>query len=256
MQGQNTLAAYAILAALSVPAAQADISAKAVLDKVYGAYNPQQKCWVTMDESEQHYCMTIDRTDKRETVTGNRLYVLATGTAVNEKGEADNAHVISGLIGAFVLEEHNGQTEIIASDPKMPMGTYGLPPTNWRLSLLGPSDYWGWQNTDGAVYQGISGSSHTLLAPYGHTIRNLAGFWADFDDSGSCCGDQNTRTNIKTQLVIDTSKNTARVYPLRVTVTGQLNGKKLKPKTWTLPFDFKKWTYREPPNWPLTDIAF
>lgn len=257
MQGRKVFAVCAVGLALAVPlVAQAELSAEAVLDKVYGQRSAKG-CWPTTDDG-QSYCMKVDHADQRGTATGNRLYLLVTGEAVDAQGEAISAHALSGLVGAFVVEEHNGKAELIASDPKIPMGEFGSPPTDWKLSLLGPSDYWGWQNTTGGGNQGVFYSWYVLLAPYGNKISNLADFNASYDNTGSC-GDKACERHtgsVDSTLVIDSSKNTEKVYPVQVTVTGTVKGKKLKPKTWTLPFDYKKWTYSKPKDWPLGQVDF
>ncbi len=260
MQSRKTVSILTLISALSLPIlAQADLSATAVLDSVYGKHNKRQNCWLTKDENDQGYCMKIDRIDRRNTVTGSRLYILVTGEGVDEKGEPDIIPAPIGLVGAFVVEEHNGKADIIASDPKIPMGESGIPPTNWKLSLIGPSDYWGWQNTTRTGSWDIFGTWYVILAPYGHKIRDLADIIGRYENMTTFCQNDNckrTDTLIESTLAIDTSKHSEKVYPLRITVTGTLKGKKLKPKTWTLPFNAKSWTYKEPTDWPLRYAEF
>ena len=235
--------------------AHAEVSSKQVLDKVYGRYDKKHDCWLTMDAgNNQRYCMKIDRSDKISANTGQRLYVLAVGTAVDDEGKPEEAHVLSGLVGAFVVEERNGQAEIVAADPKIQMGASGSAPTKWKLTKLGPSDYWGWQNTSGDCHQGYCGSRYSILAPYGKKIRDLAGFVATFDDAGACI---NKRcSSIESKLEIDSTQINKKVFPLLITVTGIDKGKKLAPKTWTLPFNPAKWSYIEPKQWPLKERDF
>ena len=45
---------------------------------------------------------------------------------------------------------------------------------------------------------------------------------------------------------IDSRDNQQKIYPLIVTVSGTNNSKKIKPKRYIIPFDFKKWEYDVP----------
>ena len=239
--------------------AQADVSSRLVMDKVYSGYDKKHECWLAMDsENNQRYCMKIDRTDKITADTGERLYVLAVGDAVDDDGEPNGSHAMSGLVGAFVVEERNNKVEIVHGDPKIRMGASGSAPTKWKLTKLGPSGYWGWQNTSGDCHQGYCGSRYAILAPYGKKIRDLAGITASFDDSGACrdkrCEAQSS--SIDSKLEVDSTQINAKVFPLLISVTGRDKGKKLAQKTWNIPFDPKKWSYIEPKGWPLQGADF
>ena len=230
----------------------AELSPKKVLDSVYREYDKKHSCWLTLND-EQRYCMKIDRTDKIASDTGPRLYVLMAGEAVDDQGEPNGGHATSGLVGAFIVEERHGQPEIIASNPNIQMGSFGSAPTGWKLIKLGPSDYWGWQNTDGFTNHGYTNIYCSILAPYGKKIRELAGFPEGFSDEGACITKR--CTSIDSKIEVDSTRNNEKVFPLRVTVTGKDKGRKLVPKTWTLLFDTTKWSYVEPKTWPLTGLT-
>lgn len=239
----------------------ADLSAKAVLDKAYPTYDAKHQCWLAEDdENGQRYCMKIDRTDNITADTGSRLYILMAGEAVDDKGEPNGSHATPGLIGAFVVEEHDGKPELLASNAKIPLGANGFAPTQWKFVKLGPSDYWGWQNESGDCHQGYCGSGYSILASYGKTIRDLTSFAASFDDSGACTDTEKrceaNSTSIESKLEIDASQSSEKVFQLRITVSGELHGKELTPQTWTLPFDPKQWQYTEPKDWPLKGAEF
>jgi hypothetical protein len=239
---------------LPVSAHPPDI-AKSVLDKVYSGYDKKQGCWWAVAD-KQRYCMKIDRTDHIATANADRLYALVAGVAVDDKGEPDINHVTLGLVGAFVIEVRQGRTEIVAGDPKIEIGSQSTAPTDWKFIKLGPDDYWGWQNTWGDCHQGYCGTRHALLAPQGKKVADLAGFVASFTDEGNCTEDQCHSTTIDSTLEIDTTQINDPVFPLLITITGTDEGKPLTPKTWTIPFNIKKWSYSEPNNWPLKDREF
>ena len=59
--------------------------------------------------------------------------------------------------------------------------------------------------------------------------------------------------DLKAEISFDTSVKNAKVYPIKATVTGTLDGKKFRPRTWDIPFDEKTWRYRYPEDWPVYD---
>lgn len=237
----------------------AEFSAPKVLQSVYGRYDKKHECWMTTDaENTQRYCMQLDHAEIISTDMGPRLYVLAAGNAVDATGEPDGAHVTPGLVGAFVVAEQQGQIKILHGKPTITIGASGNAPRQWRFVKLGPSDYWGWYNTSADCHQGYCGSRYVILAPYGNTIRDLAGFVASFGDGGAC-GDKRCAgriTDLDSTLEVDATQIHTKVFPLRITVTGKDQGKRLAPKTWTLPFNPTTWTYIAPKNWPLAGRDF
>lgn len=226
---------------------------QSVLNKVYSGYDRKNQCWLAFDDG-QRYCMTLDRTDAITTDSGDRLYVLVTGKAVDDRGESNGTHVTSGLVGAFVIEEHQGRVEIVASDPKLSLGFWGVGPTGWKLIKLGPSDYWGWYNTTSYGAQGFSLEHYSLIAPFGKTVRDLSKISSSYSDEGAC--ENNDCTSIESTLDVDSTKINQKVYPLLVTITGTDKGKKLMPRTWNIPFNTKEWSYLEPKDWPLKNREF
>jgi len=197
--------------------------------------------------------MKIDRTDMISSATGQRLYVLAAGDAVDDRGKPSGGHPTPGLIGAFIAEERNGQTVIVASNPSIQMGSWGSAPTKWRFVKFGPSDYWGWQNTTGNTSQGCTCSYYSILAPGGNTIRELAGFSEGFSDEGACTNER--CTSLSSVLEIDSTKIGEKVFPLLITVIGKKEGEILEPKTWTVLFDTAKCSYVKPKDWPFTGLS-
>jgi hypothetical protein len=105
----------------------------------------------TKHERLHSYCFKIDRTDKLNTDTGMRTYVLLSGTMTNDRGES-GSHVDLGMVGALVIGKGQNEVEIITGDPLMPIGAFDTVPTKWDFIKLGPSDYWGWQNTWGNAH--------------------------------------------------------------------------------------------------------
>ncbi len=202
--------------------------------------------------------MTPVRVDRLQVDDAQRTYILLTGRKVNERGEDDGAHVNTGLVGAFVLQDHAGQRQLLAGHATLRVGTMGNAPAEWQWVKLGPDNYWGWTATWGDCHQGYCGVRQSIVAPYGKSMRELAGFAIGQDTSGSCADKACERRAavLKANLEIDAAQIDQRVFPLRVTVEGRKDGRALKPFSWLLPFDAQAWRYREPKDWPLKDADF
>ncbi len=266
------IACFAALTACKQPAEP--LTAKQVLDKAYPQFDIKHACWIAQDAEGISACMKLDSEKLLHLPSGDRLYVLAAGELVDEHGEPNGGHNSNGFVGAFVAETIAGKTTLIASNPTFPSGAFGRAPTGWKLLQLGPSDYWGWQNTWGDAHQGYSGDSNTILAPYGKSIIELAMMVASYDDTGAidpdACKQAVTDDSadpvepppcqqpsmIASTLKIDDSNQKVKVYPLQITVTGTDAGAPLTPKTYSFAFDTKKWTYKTPADYPLADKDF
>lgn len=223
-----------------------------LLSKAYGKYNQKFDCWHTVDtdqNGEQKYCMKLGRIDKVHLDNVSRFYVLALGDIVDDEGNPSGAHVHTGLVGAFVVELRNSEPVTIASNTAMRIGAFGNAPTSWKFVKLGSNDYWGWQTATGDCHHGECDDQHILLAPYGKDIRDLTG--------GAIGGSSSDRESesISVSLAIDSSQSKAQVFPLLLSVSAEIKGKKLPPKTLTVPFDPKAWKYIMPKDWVPTDQA-
>jgi hypothetical protein len=236
----------------------ADPLVESILNRVYNGYDQKGSCWRYRSDSPGGYCcLKIDRQDRVETASGPRLYLLLAGGCYDRAGEREAFHVSAGMIGAFVLGVGQDGAKMLAGNPGMPLGSWGNPPTDWTLVELGPSDYWGWLATSDYFAQGRADTWQIILAPYKKTIRDLGGknrIKSGISDGAACAEAELNKcriTALETKLEIDTSQSNARVFPLRLTVTGQLKGQSFAPKTWTFPFDTKSWTYVQPSDWPF-----
>jgi hypothetical protein len=227
-----------------------NLSPERILTSIYGKFDKKLNCWIYITD-DGRFCFKIDKTDEITTKNGKRRYILATANLIDEQGEPGGSHPSAGLIGAFVVEEQDGNINLIAGDKGILMGAWGAAPTNWNFIKLGPDDYWGWQNTTGDVWMGEIWSTYTILAPYGKGIRELANLSALYDNTGICEVYNISCKSIDSSLRIDDSLMHEKVFPLQITVTGKIKDKILASKKYIIPFDTKKWTYTEPNNWPL-----
>ncbi len=211
-------------------------------------YDNKRECWILREDSETHYCMKITKSNIIHTKSGKRNYLLLTGIAIDSNsGEEHFSFAVNGNVSLFIIEG----TKILAVEPKIPSGAWGQPLKEWNLIKLAPSDYWGWQNESLLCHHGYCRNFYVLFAPYGKIgIKKLVTIITPLDYTGV-----GIPTEVTAKIKIDNSQVGKRVFPLKVKIKGKVNGKKLKVKTWELPFDTKKWQYIEPKNWPFESIS-
>lgn len=223
-----------------------------LLNQIYGNYDNSRECWVvpSKDEPKYHYCMKITESNVINTESGKRLYLVLTGSLLDNLGEDAGSHVDTGNVGLFVIELKN--SKILAAESSILVGTSGFSPEEWQLIKLAPSDYWGWMTSYSDCHQGHCGSRSLIFAPYGKTgITNLAVLVRSYEDAGA-----GGSTEITANISVDNLQVKRRIFPLKVSIEGIINGKKIKEKSWVLPFNIKKWEYIEPTEWPLSNIGF
>lgn len=275
------LAIYLLVLLTITACGEKPLTAKQVLDQAYPVYDQKHACWISDDGDAGRYCMKLDSEKKLTLKDSERLYVMVSGSLVDENGDNNGGHSSIGAVGAFVSEARDGKNQVIAANPLIAAGAFGVGPVNWQLVKLGPNDYWGWQNTWGDCHQGYCGSRYTILAPYGKSVKEIGFITGEFDNTGACGGvteklddegnlvmDENgdpieievdcnkTSTSIQSQLIIDTKSTKVKVYPLLITLTGRDKGIEVKSKAWVFNFDYKKWQYKDPANYPIADADF
>lgn len=209
-----------------------------ILGKAYGRYMSKYDCWHTVATDdfygEEHYCMKVGKVDKVETGEIKRMYVLALGNVVDAEGNSAGGRGHKGMVGAFVADIRNGQAEVVASNAKMPMGSFGDAPDTWKFVKIGPNDYWGWQSVTGECILGECNDHNIILATYGKTVKNLAGFGSYYSDT----------ITVRIALKIDSSSASSKVYPLLLEVTEEKEGKEDSKKSVKVPFDEKQWAWK------------
>ena len=227
------------------------------MEQTYGQYDATHSCWTT-DHESQGYCMTVARMDRVKADTGERLYLLATGQAIDEGGEPDSSGFLSGIAGAFVFELKDSGTELVASNLAQYIGSRGSAPDQWKLVKLARSDYYGWQATWGDCHQGYCGSRLAILAPFGKNIKDIADFTVDYSNDGAC-GSQDCldgKSTIETTVAFETASTDSDIYALLLTFNGMLNGENQDGTEYRLEFDRKEWRYVVPGDWPLADVDY
>ncbi len=205
------------------------------------------------------YCMQIDKQKTVDTKYGKRHYVVVSGTASFDKTYQEMAgyHAINGLVGMFVLKPDGNGWKIESAKAKMYAGSYGNGLKKWTLHRFA-TNTWGFLNEHSDAHQGFSGSHFVILTPNGRGGIDESWIGASFnDDSGlSECGERGKPVcdSIGATIKINRSRKVNGRYPLDLTVTGVMNGKKYNHKTYQAVYS--KQGYQMPKNYPLEDIDY
>lgn len=233
--------------------ARAGFTAQEVMQQVFPRYIAKHQCWLVKPDGvggdHAYRCMRIAHVNLVRPATGERLYVLASGDTCQKDGtpiEGD-ATSLSGKVAAFVAEKRNDKPYIVAKNTQFRFGSRGAAPSGWTFQKLG-KDYWGWTVESGQFQTGRYEGWQIILAPRGSDIVDLSGLGtiAKEDDSGMF----GPPTSMKAHLEWDMSDPQAAIYPIRATVAGDIAGKKIQPKTYSIPFDEKRGIYPRP-DWAL-----
>ena len=199
------------------------------------------------DDYNSDYYMKLQRIDRvgdQNAPTDEKYYVLVTGNGAS-------CYACTGMFGVFVFEWRDGQLEVTASAPHIIHGSSGEPAASWELVQLNNADYRGWiarHAGDGrAGYQFKWAEIH---APHDGKIVPLFELTTAYYYSGPWYQNRPEgkqfpmETDLKMDVHLDTAAENAKVYPLKITVSGTVKGKRLEPKTFIIPFDEKEWKYK------------
>lgn len=238
-------------------AGSAHDAAVRLLNHVYGKKADKHGCWMTK-VVDTPFCMQMIQSDFKITAGGKRLYAIANGQAVDERGEAITSHAMQGLVGAFIVGESNGKAALVAQSSNLKTGTDGAAPPEWTLMELGANSNWGWQGEFHDCHQGYCGIRMIILANVDGVIEQLGNVPTEYDDTGACNEDDCSQKEATLESVVRVGalpKDTA-FFNLLVTVSGSSNGKAVEAKTWTLPFNRAKHKYTIPEDWPYAGRDF
>ena len=220
-----------------------------LLDQVYGTSDKNLGCRL-VSAGNDLYCMEIGHSAIKKTADGRRLYLVATGRAIN------SAHVTPGLVEAFIVDDKGGHARLAAKSPRLQMGSWGEAPDNWKLKLLGGKGNWGWTAHEHYQQNGFSIDETIFLGQHDGSIHKLAQVPTDYDDTGNCedrkC--EQSMSAFKSSVRTEPVSSNAGFYPLLVTVNGRYKGKQVNSTTWKLVFDERKQQYAYPQGWPLVGL--
>jgi hypothetical protein len=134
-----------------------------------------------------------------------------------------------------VLEDDGTSLRTIAAERMFPIDDWGTAPDTWEFVRIGSGTFsYGWKSRSYSGSQGISGELLHIIALRGDAISDLASFPASSDDSGHCSDDSCPSTTLDSTITFDSSDSSSEIYPLLVTVTGEVQGKKISPQRYTI----------------------
>lgn len=227
-----------IFVLFSVTNAYAGQTVNEILNEYYPIYNETKQCRGIMANNgssdgegilyQNGYCIKIDRQLKVQAKQGTRLYVSVIGDIgfYEDGSEAYGAHVLSGLVGMFVLKPQGSGWEVESANPAMNAGSSGKALKDWKLIQVA-TDKWGFINIHSDSHWVHSGSAFVLLTPDKSNIRRSwveAKYEHSNGGSGSAGGcsnpDASTCTLLKAKLGVDKKTIINGFYPLEITLNG------------------------------------
>lgn len=219
-----------------------------VMNAQYGARNDSVKEWryiVGTGESRVEYRIKDFVANTVKTPYGERLYVLARGDA-----EDDGAcHACPGLVGAFLLENHDGRLEMIAGSKDLrSVGEFGSGSNiEVRFQQLGNDALYGWVLEASYLQQGEIAQQYSILMPKGKTIGFVGDFpkYEDDSDSAECSEPPHNCFTVKYDLTFDTS-TAQQHYPIVLQRSGTKGNRTIKPRRFRIDFDEGRGEYVAP----------
>lgn len=248
-----------------------------IVQKFYPKYSQKYGCYRVSVKGRGEFCVRQTKSETRQTVQGKLTYLLFTGDVFDfEKGEADGAHVQSGLAGVFVLKQTGNNWKLLAAQPHGWAGSFGNAPDAkyWSLHEFG-KDKWGFLTQHYDIHQGYSGTAYLLFAHDGARKIIEDGINAEADNAGALgnCSDnlyedrKNTAAERRECLdklyslsskikILKDGKTSAGFYPLQLTVSGFDGAKKYRNKAFVSTYNAAKGHYSIPKGYPLADKEF
>ena len=163
-----------------------------IVQKLYPKYSQKYGCYRVSVKGRGEFCVRQTKSETRQTVQGKLTYLLFTGDVFDfEKGEADGAHVQSGLAGVFVLKQTGNNWKLLAAQPYGWAGSFGNAPDAkyWSFHEFGQNK-WGFLTQHSDVHQGYAGTAYLLFVHDGAKKIIESGINADADNAGAlgnCC---------------------------------------------------------------------
>ena len=215
------------------------------MEMVYGAYRPEADCWLSPESEDAfRYCMEIKRVNNISINGREYKFVEANGLFVNHRKQVDphNApHVAPGVSGLFVFTKQGDGWLSVSSIPIFESKSWGYSGVNDKsFTQFGP-DVYGWQISDGGMWQGQIVESLFFVAFLDNKLRIILDFPISFNADGF--GDEELiKTNFENMINIDTTKVLHNLYFLNL-----LHNKKGIRKKYIITYNNneKKYNYPE-----------
>ncbi len=226
-----------------------EVAGTQMMNAQYGARNDSVKEWryiVGTDQSRVEFRIKDFVANKVKTPYGERLYVVARGDAQGD----GTCHACPGLVGAFLLENHDGRLEMIAGSKDLREGSFGnASDIKVRFQQLGNDALYGWVLEASYLEQGDLIERYYILMPKGKTIGFVGDLpkYEDDSDSLECSQPPNNCFKVKYDLTFDTSNGAAQQpYPIVLQRSGTKGNRTIALRRFQIDFDKGRGEYTVP----------
>ena len=214
----------------------------------YKKYNEQNKCWIRVF-SAGTYCVTIKVIAHQETSTRDLIYVVESGSPIDQNRNLLSFHAAAGLMTLFLIEDVNEQLKIIAESEEIMNGAYGAPNDNIKTYRIGSDGQLGLRLVNGYGNQGVFSGSLALYMQKDNKIVEVAELNTYSGNSGACGDEKDQICNLfEEDLVVEVvSAASKKYFDLKLTqkTADKEMGKPMikSEKTYVIQFDEKKFAY-------------
>jgi hypothetical protein len=214
----------------------------------YKKYNEQNKCWIRVF-SAGTYCVTIKVIAHQESSTRDLIYVVESGSPMDQNRNLLNFHAAAGLMTLFLIEDVNEQLKIIAESEEIMNGAFGTPNDNVKTYRIGSDGQLGLRLVNGYGNQGVFSGSLALYMQKDNKIVEVAELNTYSGNSGACGDEKDQICNLfEEDLVVEVVNAASKKY-FDLKLTQKTADKEMgKPmikseKTYVIQFDEKKFAY-------------
>ena len=246
---QNNNVAKQLQSLLTDPELKRQIASAYALNGKPAALNVKLNCWI-VGVGERTFCVKL--VDVQTVSTGGQLilYARTAGSAIDKKLQPESFHAASGLTGLFKLVKVDKSYRMIAQEPSIEIGSYGEPPEQIKLFVIGPHGRRAWAIQSGYANMGYVGESIALYTSFADHINFVGGFSIYSDNEGACSDDmakqkQCVQKRFTATITTDAQASATLVYPLTADIELK-NEKGFTKQRVVMPFDLANDQYLQP----------
>ena len=218
-----------------------------VLKNTYKKYDDKKSCWVVQGSDKANYCMKVASVESVMTEEGEKVYLLATG----EKVDGEKPDEEKGVVGMFAVKPENGEYKVIAQTQAEEIQGHAA---EGQFVKLG-KDVYGWKIEKNASDQGQHIAGVAFYGVQNDQVKDMGSVQTVYDDTAAAEPDAkvNRVTKLEGKVEVDKTDENAEHYPLSVTVSGEMDGKKLSPRKYAIQFSSQQGQYVPPKDYPIVE---
>ncbi len=246
---QNNNVAKQLQSLLIDPELKRQIASAYALNGKPAALNTKLNCWI-VGVGDRTFCVKL--VDVQTVSTGGQLilYARTAGSAIDKKLQPESFHAASGLTGLFKLVKVDKSYRMIAQEPSIEIGSYGEPPEQIKLFVIGPHGRRAWAIQSGYANMGYAGESIALYTSFADHINFVGGFSIYSDNEGACSDDMAkqklcVQKRFTATIATDTQASASFVYSITADIELK-NEKGFTKQRVVMPFDFSNDQYLQP----------